>query len=89
VENASYGATLCAERIAISKAVSGGHRKISRVIVCGDSEKPVVPCGLCLQVMAEFASQELQVICCDRTGRRKKKFEFQDLLPNRFGGEML
>ena len=54
VENASYGATICAERAAISKAVSEGEREFCAIaIVCSTGQK-AYPCGICLQVMSEF-----------------------------------
>lgn len=54
VENASYGATVCAERIAIFKAVSEGERKFSRIAVVSRSGATAYPCGMCLQVINEF-----------------------------------
>lgn len=54
VENASYGGTVCAERTAILKAVSEGYRELTDIaIVCSGEDYPM-PCGMCLQVMAEF-----------------------------------
>ena len=57
VENASYGATVCAERVAVFKAVSEGARKITAVSVVTETEKPCCPCGLCRQVIAEYSSR--------------------------------
>ncbi|MCR5702817.1 MAG: cytidine deaminase [Lachnospiraceae bacterium] len=54
IENASYGATNCAERTAIFKAVSEGHRKISVIAVAAKDGSTAYPCGMCLQVMNEF-----------------------------------
>ncbi len=54
VENASYGLSLCAERVAILKAVSEGARRVLALAVAGDSAEYTLPCGACLQVMAEF-----------------------------------
>ncbi len=80
VENASYGLTVCAERVAILKAVSDGEREIRAVVVCADaaSSSPgkggevvgVAPCGACLQVMAEFAPKDepLAIITCSPDG---------------------
>src|SRR3989338_5409194 len=61
VENASYGATTCAERSAIFAAVSNGYRKFKRIAIVTDTSKPSVPCGLCLQVLHEF-SPKLELI---------------------------
>lgn len=55
IENASYGATCCAERTAIFKAVSEGARAIRKIAVTGGGPGPCMPCGICRQVMAEFA----------------------------------
>lgn len=86
VENASYGASICAERTAALKAVSDGYRKFKAVYICGDSAKPVIPCGVCLQFLAEFASPGMKIVCCDRTGNIKKEVEFLKMLPYTFGG---
>ncbi len=59
VENASYGATICAERTALLKGVSEGFREILKVVVVGP--EPIPPCGLCLQTMSEFATAHTQV----------------------------
>ncbi|MGT2799244.1 cytidine deaminase [Streptococcus marmotae] len=61
IENASFGLTNCGERTAIFKAVSEGVLEFSELIVYGQTEKPVSPCGACRQVMAEFFDQDLKV----------------------------
>ena len=61
VENASFGLTNCAERTAIFKAVSEGARDFKELIVYGQTEKPISPCGACRQVMAEFFEPDLPV----------------------------
>ena len=61
VENASFGLTNCAERTAIFKAVSEGFLDFEELIVYGETEKPISPCGACRQVMAEFFSEDLKV----------------------------
>jgi cytidine deaminase len=55
IENASYGLTICAERVAIFKALSEGHRSFRRIVIVADSEKPTSPCGACRQILWEFA----------------------------------
>jgi cytidine deaminase len=62
IENASYGATNCAERTAIYKAISEGHRVIKGVAVVGDITTFTYPCGICRQVIAEFAEGNIPVI---------------------------
>ena len=61
VENASFGLTNCGERTAIFKAVSEGVRSFKELIIYGQTEKPVSPCGACRQVMAEFFEPDLPV----------------------------
>lgn len=71
VENSSYGGTVCAERVAIWKAVSEGHKKIKKLYVYTDPGWP--PCGMCLQVMTEFASLDLEITFGDKAGNEKTK----------------
>lgn len=61
VENASYGLTICAERVAIFSAISAGARRITAVAVTAQKLKPISPCGACRQVMAEFCSTSTPV----------------------------
>ncbi|HFI0452416.1 TPA: cytidine deaminase [Streptococcus suis] len=61
IENASFGLTNCAERTAIFKAVSEGVLDFSKIVIYGETEKPISPCGACRQVMAEFFEQDLKV----------------------------
>ena len=61
IENASFGITNCAERTAIFKAVSEGALDFEELIVYGETEKPISPCGACRQVMAEFFAEDLKV----------------------------
>lgn len=61
VENASFGLTNCGERTAIFKAVSEGVREFSELVVYGETDKPISPCGACRQVMAEFFKSDLKV----------------------------
>lgn len=83
VENTSYGATNCAERTAIFKAVSDGERKIKAVAVNGDSDEYVYPCGICRQVLAEFGDQDTKIICSNKNGDFKT-YTLKELLPNIF-----
>jgi cytidine deaminase len=61
IENATYGLTMCAERVAIFKAVSEGHRGFRRVAVVADADRPTPPCGSCRQLLWEFGG-DLDVI---------------------------
>lgn len=62
IENASYGATNCAERTAIFKAVSDGHTKIKAIAIVTDLENYASPCGICRQVILEFAADNIEII---------------------------
>ena len=82
VENASYGLTNCAERVAVGKAVSEGHRKFRAIAVAAPSTS-LSPCGACRQVLAEFG--EMVVICADsRNTRRVEIHLLSELLPHAF-----
>ena len=82
IENAAYGCTICAERTAIFKAVSEGHRDFVRIAIAGKSEDFCVPCGSCRQVMMEFAPA-LEVICLNGKGE-SRTFTLRELLPYGF-----
>lgn len=62
IENASYGATNCAERTAIFKAISEGHKNIKAIAIVGDMSTNTYPCGICRQVIAEFATKNIDII---------------------------
>jgi cytidine deaminase len=84
VENASYGATVCAERVAIQKAVSDfGKIELQKVMVVTDSKMPWPPCGMCRQVIAEFASAQTEVFLANLQGICLK-FSFKDIFPCAF-----
>lgn len=81
VENASYGGTICAERVAILKAVSDKKVKISKIYVYTQEGWP--PCGMCRQVMSEFADANMEVIIGNGEGK-ETKMKFTDLMPLSF-----
>jgi len=83
IENASFGATVCAERTAIFKAVSEGERKIEAVAITSDSDELTFPCGICRQVIAEFGDENTRIICANNRGEFKV-FKLAELLPNAF-----
>lgn len=82
IENGSYGATNCAERTAIFKAVSEGKRNFSKIAIVSSSGDLTFPCGICLQVMAEFMIDK-EVILEDNNGDIKI-FKVKELLPFAF-----
>ena len=87
IENAAYGAGICGERTAMSKAVSEGHRDFVRIAIAGKSDDFCVPCGICRQFMMEFAPN-LEIICLNGKGE-SKKFTLPELLPYGFNGDYL
>jgi cytidine deaminase len=87
VENATYGLTVCAERVAVWKAISEGHRRFRRVAVVADTREPTPPCGACRQILWEFGG-DLEVILGNlqgETGRHR----LGDLLPLPFDARLL
>ena len=85
IENSSYGATICAERTAIFKAVSEGYRRITRIAICDSNNSFAWPCGICRQVMSEFAVEDFYVILEDNG--KLSNFFLKELLPNSFSGK--
>ena len=71
VENASLGATLCAERVALAAAVAAGERQIQALAVVADTPQPVAPCGLCRQMLQEFAVPGCLIILANLQGDRQ------------------
>ena len=81
VENVSYGLTICAERVAIFKAVSEGERNFSMMLVYSSDGMPY-PCGACRQVMVEFCSEDFEVIVTN--GQEFEQFTLGELMPFNF-----
>ena len=79
IENATYGLTSCAERVAMFKALSEGHRRFTRVAVVADSTAPTPPCGACRQILWEFCGDIWVHIA--RPGRKAKSYRMSELLP--------
>lgn len=88
VENASYGLTNCAERIALFKAISEGKRRFAALAVIADTPGPVAPCGACRQVMAELCPPNMKVYLANLKGDLKET-TVEKLLPDSFGREEL
>lgn len=85
IENSSYGATVCAERTAVFKAVSQGKKHIKKIAVVSDSQRETPPCGICRQVMAEFMESDSQIILEAPEGL--VVYKLSELLPNSFGAK--
>lgn len=85
VENSSFGATVCAERVAVWKAVSeeGPDLQIEAVVVATDASPPWSPCGLCRQVINEFATQNCEIQLVNKSGE-VRNFTHKELLPEGF-----
>ncbi|MCH5199326.1 MAG: cytidine deaminase [Oscillospiraceae bacterium] len=84
VENGSYGASNCAERTAVFKAVSEGQRRFTAIAIAAeDTETPPFPCGICRQVISEFCSQETPVLIYDGNGAVYNA-ELGELIPHAF-----
>jgi cytidine deaminase len=82
VENASYPAGICAERAAIASAIARGVRDFSTIVIATEAERPTPPCGICRQVMMEFAPR-LEVVSVTRGGANAR-WTMSDLLPEAF-----
>src|SRR3954454_1846489 len=87
IENATYGLTLCAERVAMFKALSEGHRSFRSVAVVADTADPTPPCGACRQILWEFGG-DLEVFLANLT-EHKGTFRMRDLLPLPFDARLL
>jgi cytidine deaminase len=82
LENSSFGITVCAERVALYKALSSGEKDFIKIAIVASAEKPITPCGLCRQALFEF-SPDLKVICSNMKGRTQK-YSLKKLLPYPF-----
>jgi cytidine deaminase len=87
IENATYGLTICAERVAMFKAISEGHRAFLRIAVVADTEAPTPPCGACRQILWEFAGN-LEILLANLTADTGNHY-LKDLLPHPFDARLL
>ena len=87
VENATYGLTVCAERVAIWKALSEGLRKFVRIAVAADTESLTPPCGACRQIIWEFCG-DIPVVLVNVKDQREK-LQMRDLFPRAFDASFL
>jgi cytidine deaminase len=79
VENSSYGLTICAERMAVGKAVSEGYKSFKAIVVISSSNPPATPCGTCRQFLAEFGP-DLKIMCVN-TDDVRNEYVLSELLP--------
>ena len=87
VENATYGLTVCAERVAVWKAVSEGYRAFTRIAVVADTAEPTPPCGACRQLLWEFGG-DLEVVLVNLQ-RETARHRLADLFPHPFDAHFL
>ncbi|MEO7145262.1 MAG: cytidine deaminase [Bryobacteraceae bacterium] len=87
VENATYGLTICAERVAVFKAISEGARRFRRVAVAADTETLTPPCGACRQILWEFLG-DVDVILVNTSGKTET-LRLKDLFPRPFDARFL
>jgi cytidine deaminase len=87
IENATYGLTICAERVAIFKALSDGHRAFTRIAIVADTDKPTPPCGACRQILWEFGGN-LEIVLANLT-ETSGTHRLKDLLPLPFDARLL
>jgi len=80
IENASFGATICAERTAVIKAVSEGDIRFNAIAISSDAQSFIYPCGICRQFLSEFDKGEMKVICSNKSGEYKS-FKLSELMP--------
>jgi cytidine deaminase len=87
VENASYGLTVCAERVALLKAISEGHRSFVRIAIVADTGPPTPPCGACRQLLWEFCGN-VEVILGNLQEKTARHW-LKDLFPHPFDGNAI
>jgi cytidine deaminase len=87
IENATYGLTICAERVAMFKAISEGHRAFTRIAIVADTDAPTPPCGACRQILWEFGGN-LEIQLANLT-EHKGTHHLKDLLPLPFDARLL
>lgn len=87
IENATYGLTICAERVAMFKALSEGHRAFRRIVIVANTKGPASPCGACRQILWEFGGN-LEVILVNLR-RETGRYSLGELLPMPFDARLL
>ena len=86
IENIAYPSGICAERVALSKAISEGYRNIKALAVAGSTAEMAYPCGMCRQFISEFVDPEFVVLCANKN-EEYEQFKFSELLPKSFNAK--
>lgn len=86
IENSSFGLSICAERVAIFKAISEGEKDFEKIVIVADTDESIRPCGACRQVMSEFG--DFEVVMVTKTNKVAKS-SVRKLLPFSFNGSFL
>ncbi|MEM1525964.1 MAG: cytidine deaminase [Ignisphaera sp.] len=84
VENASYGLTICAERVAIASAITNGEKEFTAIVIASNTDEPLPPCGACRQVLAEFVNNDIVIISHSVNTKKSKIWRLSELLPHTF-----
>jgi cytidine deaminase len=87
IENATFGLTLCAERVAMFKALSEGYLRFTRIAIVANTDQPTPPCGACRQILWEFGG-ELEILLANLNAPRGR-YQLRDLLPLPFDARLL
>jgi cytidine deaminase len=87
VENATYGLTICAERVAIFKAISEGARRFNRIVVVADTDELTPPCGACRQILWEFC-RDIEIVLANLSGK-SETLQLSTLFPRPFDASSL
>ena len=87
VENATYGLTICAERVAVFNAISEGARKFKRIVVAADTDRLTPPCGACRQILWEFCG-DIEIALVNLQGKTEN-VRLKDLFPRPFDASFL
>jgi len=87
IENASYGLTICAERVAIFKAISEGASEFQKIVICADTDQLTTPCGACRQILWEFCG-DVEVVLTNLRGKTET-MSMSELFPRAFDSKFL
>lgn len=87
VENATYGLTICAERVAVFKAVSEGARRFHRIAIAADTDSLTPPCGACRQILWEFCG-DIEIVLVNMSGK-SESLHLKELFPRAFDASFL